>query len=225
MHKRQIIILILLFTGVVAGQPKWSGFIGGGFYRPNLIGLDSDSNSVIPSTGAFSENILLNWGVQYQFYPNARIGLSNLHSVHSGQVGSSDFLRIISYRMLTLETYFFIRKRMELNFTLAPMWNKATVSLSASSDSEDWTSLLDSYGNGSISIISEGDMYRRWFGFGSLLGFKFYIFTWLAVDTKMGFIQNFYNENKWKLGKEKVTGPTMNIGKLPVFNVNFVFGW
>ena len=32
-------------------------------------------------------------------------------------------------------------------------------------------------------------------------------------------------KKKWKLEKEKVDGPTMDIQKLPVFNVHFVFGW
>ena len=58
-----------------------------------------------------------------------------------------------------------------------------------------------------------------------MIGFRYYIYQWFAIDGKAGFIQNAYSEKKWKLQKEKVVGPTMNIKKLPVFKVHFTIGW
>ncbi len=221
----KLILWATLFCTSMNAQPKWSFHLGGGFYSPSLGFLDPDSNSVIPSLSAFSKNILLDWGVKYQFYPNARVGYARSNSYHSGKLGDSDFLRNISYRMITLETFYYPRKRIELNFMLAPMYNKATVKLTAKSSSTDWDSLLGSYGNSSVNLSTGGEMTKRWLGLASTIGFRYYIKSWLAVDGKAGFIQNSYSEKKWKLEKEKVDGPKMNIKKLPVFKVHLVLGW
>ncbi len=224
MRAKSLFVLLILFS-LGYGQPKWNGYIGGGFYNPSLVGLDSDSNSVIPSSTTFNKNILLNWGFQYQFYPNARIGIMQFHSFHSGELGSSTFSRTLTYRMFPIETFFYLRKRIELNFTLAPMWNKGTIKLTAPSSNTDWDNILDSYGNASVSYDTESSMVKRWFGFSSTIGIKYYLFTWMAVDAKMGFIQNFYSEKNWKFAGKKVTGPKMDIKVLPVFNLHLVFGW
>lgn len=222
---KSIIVSFSLLLSVLSAQPRLSGYGGIGLYSPSLVGLDSDSNSVIPNTGSGAKNLLLDWGFQYQFYPNARIGLSMFYSLHSGKIGSSDYFRVLSYRMLTLETFFFLRKRMELNFTLAPMWNKGRISLTASTSTDDWDNLLASYGNGTVSVSSGGSMVKRWFGLGSTIGFRYYIFTWLAVDGKIGFFQNYYSKKNWKLGKKKITGPELRINKLPVYTLHMVIGW
>ncbi|MDP6611632.1 MAG: hypothetical protein QF823_04930 [Candidatus Marinimicrobia bacterium] len=214
----------MLWTTINA-QPKLSFHLGGGFYSPSLGFLDPDSNSVIPSLSSFSKNILLDWGVKYQFYPNARIGYARSNSYHSGKMGDSDFLRTLSYRMIIIETFYYPRQRMELNFMLAPMYNKAIVKLTAKSSSAGWDSLLGSYGNSSVNLFTGEEMTKRWFGLASTIGFRYYIKSWLAVDGRAGFIQNAYSEKKWKLEKEKVDGPKMNIKKLPVFNVHLVLGW
>ena len=219
------IFWFMLLSASLFAQPKLSFHLGGGFYSPTLGMLDPDSNNVIPSLSAFSKNMLIDWGIKYQFYPNARIGYARSNSYHSGKVGDSGFLRIISYRMLTFETFYYPRKRMELNFMLAPMYNKGTVKLTAESSSGDWDTLLGSYGNSSVKLSTDGEMTKRWFGLASMIGFRYYIFSWLAVDGKAGFIQNSYSEKKWKLEKEKIDGPTMNIKKLPVFNIHLVLGW
>ena len=114
--------VLSISTGMA--QPKWTFHIGSGFYQPSLGYLDPDSNSVIPSLSAFGKNILIDWGVKYQFYPNARVGYSRSNSYHIGKIGDSDYLRTISYRMLTFETFFYPREKIELNFMLAPMYNK-----------------------------------------------------------------------------------------------------
>ena len=221
----RLILWVFCLTVTVTAQPKWSFHLGGGFYSPTLGTLDPDSNSVIPSLSTFSKNMLIDWGVKYQFYPNARIGYARSNSYHTGKIGDSDYVRTISYRMFTFETFYYPRKRMEINFTLAPMYNKGTLKLTSESVAADWNTLLDSYGNSSVNISTEGEMTKRWFGLASMVGFRYYIFPWLAVDGKAGFIQNSYSEKKWKLENEKLDGPTMNIKKLPVFNIHLVLGW
>ena len=206
-------------------QPKWTFPIGSGFYQPSLGYLDPDSNSVIPSLSAFGKNILIDWGVKYQFYPNARVGYSRSNSYHIGKIGDSDYLRTISYRMLTFETFFYPREKIELNFMLAPMYNKGIIKLTAQSSSADWDTVLNSYGNSGATLTTGGEMIKRWFGLTSMIGFRYYMFPWFATDGKAGFIRNAYSEKNWKLEKDKVAGPTMNIEKLPVFNIHFVFGW
>ena len=57
--------VLSISTGMA--QPKWTFHIGSGFYQPSLGYLDPDSNSVIPSLSAFGKNILIDWGVKYQF--------------------------------------------------------------------------------------------------------------------------------------------------------------
>ncbi|MDP6033790.1 MAG: hypothetical protein QGH04_08070 [Candidatus Marinimicrobia bacterium] len=221
----RLILWVFCLTVTVTAQPKWSFHFGGGFYSPTLGTLDPDSNSVIPSLSTFSKNMLIDWGVKYQFYPNARIGYARSNSYHTGKIGDSDYVRTISYRMFTFETFYYPRKRMEINFTLAPMYNKGILKLTSESVAADWNTLLDSYGNSSVNIPTEGEMTKRWFGLASMVGFRYYIFPWLAVDGKAGFIQNSYSEKKWKLENEKLDGPTMNIKKLPVFNIHLVLGW
>ena len=222
---KKFILLNFLFLATIIAQPKISFHIGTGFYSPSLGYLDPDSNKVIPSLGAFGKNILLDWGVKYQFYPNTRIGYSRSNSYHSGKIGESDYLRTISYRMLTFETFYYPRKKMELNFMLAPMYNKGIIKLSSTGASTDWDSILTSYGNSSSKTSTESEMTKRWFGLTSMIGFRYYLYPWFAVDGKAGFLQNSYKEKNWKLEGEKIDGPTMNIKKLPVFKLHFIFAW
>ena len=58
-----------------------------------------------------------------------------------------------------------------------------------------------------------------------MIGFRYYLYPWFAVDGKAGFLQNSYKEKNWKLEGEKIDGPTMNIKKLPVFKLHFIFAW
>ena len=223
--RSKLVICFLLVISFGMAQPKWSFHLGSGFYQPTLGSLDPDNNSVIPSMSAFGKNILIDWGVKYQFYPNARVGYSRSNSYHTGKIGDSDYLRTISYRMLTFETFYYPREKMELNFMLAPMYNKGIIKLTAKSSSSDWDTILNSYENSSVTLTTGGEMTKRWFGLASMIGFRYYFRPGIAIDAKAGFIRNAYSEKNWKLEKEKVSGPTMNIKKLPVFNVHFVFGW
>lgn len=219
--------LILILSGVVMAQPRLSGHLGLGYYNPQLTGFDT--NELFPTAGAFSANILLDYGIYYQFYPNARVGLNLVQSLHfgtlQGDLSGTRFSRYLTYRMLTLESFYFPFRRFEFNFTLAPMWNKATIRIGAESSDEAWDSLLESYENSSVAVKRSNRMVVRFPGLASLLGVRFYLFTWLGIDLKSGFMQNFYNPDKWKFEGEKITGPELKIQKLPVYTLRFVFGW
>ena len=221
----KLILSMIIVFSTISAQPKLSFHLGGGYYSPSLGYLDTDSNKIIPSLNTFGKKILVDWGIKYQFYPNLRLGYSRSNSYHSGKLGDSDYLRTLSYRMMSIETFYYPRKRMELNFMLAPMYNKGIIKLTAKATSTDWNTILGSYGNNNVNLSTEGEMTKRWFGLASMIGFRYYIYQWFAIDGKAGFIQNAYSEKKWKLQKEKVVGPTMNIKKLPVFKVHFIFGW
>ena len=84
--------VLAISTGMA--QPKWTFHIGSGFYQPSLGYLDPDSNSVIPSLSAFGKNILIDWGMKYQFYPNARVGYSRSNSFANIISGTVDILII-----------------------------------------------------------------------------------------------------------------------------------
>ena len=92
--RSKLVIFFLLITSFGMAQPKWSFHLGSGFYQPTLGSLDPDNNSVIPSMSAFGKNILIDWGVKYQFYPNARVGYSRSNSYHTGNIGDSDYVQL-----------------------------------------------------------------------------------------------------------------------------------
>ena len=163
---------------------------------------------------------LLNWGVRYQIYPNMRVGYTQSHSLHSGKIGSSKYSRNIAFRSISFETFYYLRERMELNFTLAPMVNKGKISITDEKPSDDMDTLLSSYDNSSVSLTTGGIMTKTWLGFASHVGFRYYFSTLLSLEGKVGYYNSSYKESNWKLEGEKVTGPKMNIKKLPVIQLN-----
>ncbi len=54
--------------------------------------------------------------------------------------------------------------------------------------------------------------------------FRYYFSTLLSLEGKVGYYNSSYKESNWKLEGEKVTGPKMNIKKLPVIQLNIVIG-
>lgn len=111
---------------------------------------------------------------------------------------------------------------------LAPMYNKGIIKLSSSSSSSDWSTMLIGFkkdNDPTLKTSIESEMTKRWFGLASMVGFRYYIYSWFAVDAKAGFLQNSYKEKDWKLEGEKIDGPTMNIKKMPVFKLHLIFGW
>ena len=219
-------IVLFLFLSIGYAQPKLNIQLGAGFYSPNLIGMDRDSNSIIPPSSFFSNNLLLNWGIRYQIYPNIRAGYTQSHSIHmEGKIGSSNYFRNIAYRSLSFETFYYAKERIEINFTLAPMFNKGSISLTSESDVQDMNTLLSSYKDGStIKLKSGGTMTKTWLGFASHIGVRYYFSNLTSIEAKAGYYLSSYKETNWKLEGKNVTGPKMEIGKLPVLQLNAVFG-
>ena len=213
------ILSIFILTKEVYSQPKYNFLVGLGYYNPKI-----ETSSPIPNLGFVGKNLLLNWGARYEIYPNVRIGYTQSHSLHLGSIGSSNYLRNLSYRSMSFETFYYIKEKMELNFTLAPMINKGSITITAKAPTDDWDSLLTSYGNSSVRLKTGSSMTKRWLGFSSHIGYRYYFSRLLSVEGKLGYYMSSYSEKNWKLEGEKVTGPPMKFGRLPVFQVNLVIG-
>ena len=213
------ILSIFILTKEVYSQPKYNFLVGLGYYNPKI-----ETSSPIPNLGFVGKNLLLNWGARYEIYPNVRIGYTQSHSLHLGSIGSSNYLRNLSYRSMSFETFYYIKEKMELNFTLAPMINKGSITITAKAPTDDWDSLLTSYGNSSVRLKTGSSMTKRWLGFSSHVGYRYYFSRLLSVEGKLGYYMSSYSEKNWKLEGEKVTGPPMKLGRLPVFQVNLVIG-
>ena len=213
------ILSIFILTKEVYSQPKYNFLVGLGYYNPKI-----ETSSPIPNLGFVGKNLLLNWGARYEIYPNVRIGYTQSHSLHLGSIGSSNYLRNLSYRSISFETFYYIKEKMELNFTLAPMINKGSITITAKAPTDDWDSLLTSYGNSSVRLKTGSSMTKRWLGFSSHVGYRYYFSRLLSVEGKLGYYMSSYSEKNWKLEGEKVTGPPMKLGRLPVFQVNLLIG-
>ena len=213
------ILSIFFLTKEVYSQPKYNFLVGLGYYNPKI-----ETSSPIPNLGFVGKNLLLNWGARYEIYPNVRIGYTQSHSLHLGSIGSSNYLRNLSYRSISFETFYYIKEKMELNFTLAPMINKGSITITAKAPTDDWDSLLTSYGNSSVRLKTGSSMTKRWLGFSSHVGYRYYFSRLLSIEGKLGYYMSSYSEKNWKLEGEKVTGPPMKLGRLPVFQVNLVIG-
>ena len=213
------ILSIFILTKEVYSQPKYNFLVGLGYYNPKI-----ETSSPIPDLGFVGKNLLLNWGARYEIYPNVRIGYTQSHSLHLGSIGSSNYLRNLSYRSISFETFYYIKEKMELNFTLAPMINKGSITITAKAPTDDWDSLLTSYGNSSVRLKTGSSMTKRWLGFSSHVGYRYYFSRLLSIEGKLGYYMSSYSEKNWKLEGEKVTGPPMKLGRLPVFQVNLVIG-
>tara|TARA_B100000929_G_scaffold111026_1_gene87937 strand:- start:1252 stop:1944 length:693 start_codon:yes stop_codon:yes gene_type:complete len=223
-YTSKLILMYCLLGGVLLSQPKLNIQLGGGYYNPKLIGLDPDSNNVIPSGSLLSNNLLLNWGVRYQIYHNMRLGYTQSHSLHFGKIGSSKYSRNIAFRSISFETFYYVREKMELNFTLAPMINKGRISIIDEKASADMDTLLSSYNNSSVNLSTGGTMKKTWLGFASHVGLRYYFSSLLSVEGKIGYYNSSYSENNWKLEGEKVTGPKMKIKELPIIQFNLIIG-
>ena len=232
--KSQIYVLTifcLLSNGFA--QPKFSLDIGFGFYEPTLTGFD-DNVIDFPKKSIINRNLLMNIGIYYEFFYNARIGyhsfisLDAKNNVTLDSGGSTaNFRRSINYHCFPLETFFRWRPRIELNFTLTPIWGRSIITLETASDDqlEDWDNLISSFG-GIIPIAkleSSESMINNWLGYGSMLGVRYYLTSRMAIDIKSGFMNHYYNEKSWKLKGRKVTGPKMKIDDLPIFSIKFIY--
>ena len=211
--------ILYVLTATLFSQPKLNFIIGTGYYNPKI-----ETSEPVPKIGFVGKNLLLNWGMRYQIYPNVRIGYTQSHSLHFGSIGTSNYRRNISYRSFRFETFYMMKEKMELNFSLAPMLNKGSVTITAKAPTKDWDVFLSSYGNGSISLKTGSSMTKSWIGFSSQVGYRYYFSRLLSVEGSLGYYMSSYSDKNWKLEGEKVNGPPMKIGRLPVFQLNFVLG-
>ena len=215
----KFILSLHILMAIVFSQPKLNLIVGMGYYNPKI-----ETSAPIPKIGFVGKNLLLNWGMRYQIYPNVRVGYAQSHSLHFGSIGSSNYRRNISYRSISFETFYFLKEKIELNFSLAPMINKGSVTITAEAPTADWDSFLSTYGNSSVKLKTGSSMTKSWIGFSSHVGYRYYFSRLLSLEGKLGYFMSSYSDKNWKLEGEKVNGPPMTIGRLPVFQLNVVLG-
>jgi hypothetical protein len=58
-----------------------------------------------------------------------------------------------------------------------------------------------------------------------MIGIRYYLSTRIGLDMKMGFMDNSYKNEKWRLQKKEVTGPIMKIDELPLFSFKVFYGF
>ena len=180
-----------------------------------------------------NRNFLFNWAVYYEFFSNARLGYNSYSSFEVGKLdlinSKAVYRRTIIYRMFPLETYFRWKPRIELNFTLTPIWGRGRIFVDTTpgDKSDDWNQLIDSFGGSDdVSDLGATDaMINDWIGFSGMIGIRYYLSTRIGLDMKMGFMDNSYKNEKWRLQKKKVTGPIMKIDELPLFSFKVFYGF
>jgi len=214
------------------GQPKLSIDLGLGFYEPTMVGFDQNDDVFFPTGSVLKRNLLLNWGVYYEFFSNARIGYNSFISVELGtmdlQNSSPAFIRSLKYRMFPLETFFRWRPKIEINFTLAPVWGRGriTVETIPSEKKDDWNELLNSFGDSDPmeEMGSSDAMINDWIGYSGMIGIRYYISSRIGLDFKAGFLNNSYDKTSWRLFRKKVIGPELKIDELPIFSFKVIYG-
>ena len=230
---RFFLSLFLFWGSFSLAQPKISVGLGLGLYEPTLSGFDENSDVPFPTGNMLNRNFLLNWAVYYEFFSNARLGYNSYSSFEVGKLdlinSKAVYRRTIIYRMFPLETYFRWKPRIELNFTLTPIWGRGRISVDTTpgDKSEDWNQLIDSFGGSNdVSDLGATDaMINDWIGFSGMIGIRYYLSTRIGLDMKMGFMDNSYKNEKWRLQKKEVTGPKMKIDELPLFSFKVFYGF
>ena len=225
---------LFLFLGSFSlAQPKISVGLGLGLYEPTLSGFDENTDVPFPTGNMLNRNFLLNWAVYYEFFSNARLGYNSYSSFEVGKLdlinSKAVYRRTIIYRMFPLETYFRWKPKIELNFTLTPIWGRGRIFVDTTpgDKSEDWNQLINSFGDSNpVSDLGATDaMINDWIGFSGMIGIRYYLSTRIGLDMKMGFMDNSYKNDKWRLQKKKVTGPIMKIDELPLFSFKVFYGF
>ena len=225
--------LFLFWGSYSLAQPKISVGLGLGLYEPTLSGFDDNIDVPFPTKTMLNRNLLLNWAVYYEFFSNARLGYNSYSSLEFGKLdlinSKAVYRRTITYRIFPLETYFRWKPKIELNFTLAPIWGRGRIFVDTTpgDKSEDWNQLINSFGDSNpVSDLGATDaMINDWIGFSGMIGIRYYLSTRIGLDVKMGFMDNSYKNKKWRLQKKEVTGPEMKIDELPLFSFKVFYGF
>ena len=192
-----------------------------GYSSPNY---KTFAQSPFPSLGTL-ESLMFNFSFTYQFYSNARVGYSQWISFKSDKYSGEDFSRSFKYRALILETYFFPMKKLELNFTLGPMINSGSISLATKQTNEAWDELLGEFNNSGVEVSASDQMTTTFIGITSAIGARYYVKPYIAVELKIGFMENYYSEDNWKFQDQDIKGPKIDIEDLPVITFGLVYGW
>ncbi len=221
MRLKIIFNILLISSGLLFGQSKMEAGFNFGWYLPELTGLDS---SLEQSAGKsfMRENALIGYSFSLGIFPSARIGYAQSGSYFSGTSDTTEFSRKLVYRMLVLETYFRPFRKIELNFALAPMWNRGVINLDIKNTEDVWDAQV---GNYTFAVRTPEKMVTNFFGFASMVGIRYYILSWLALDLKTGFMSSGYKSDNWKFSGDKVTGPVLVLDKEPIFKGSLIFSW
>ncbi len=236
---RQIYVLVLfLMLSTSKAQPKFSVDIGLGFYQPTLTGFDEYGVFTANKAGEdiVTRNILTSYGMFYEFFYNARIGITTLNSseiknnITLNNSAVVDFERKLTYRLFPVETFFRWRPKIEFNFTLMPIWCRGSILLitTPSQQADDWNSFVNEFNEIKDQIVNldaSDKMVSNWFGYGSMLGIRYYITSRMAVDFKSGFMNQNYDRTKWSLRGKSISGPELKLDDLPTFTLKFLYGF
>ena len=234
-----ILLLITLFP--LCGQPKISLDIGIGFYEPTMTGFDDNELVPFPAGNFINRNILWNVGAYYEFFSNTRVGYNSLTSFDLGRLDGFEtsqpvFYRSMRYRMFPLETFFRLRPKIELNFTLTPIWGRGKITLETKPSAggsggrtitDDWNDLFNSFGDEDPleQVASDNNMKSDWFGYSGMIGVRYYTRPWLGLDLKAGFINNSYDKDRWRFQGKRVKGPDLTITDIPVFSLKLIYAF
>ncbi|MDP6727144.1 MAG: hypothetical protein QF847_07850 [Candidatus Marinimicrobia bacterium] len=221
MRCRYHLIASLILTSFIIAQPKISGRLGMGYSSPDY---KTFAENPFPSLG-ITETMMVNFSFTYQVYSNARVGFSEWISFTSDKYEGEDFSRSIKYRAVFIETYFFPMKKLELNFTLGPLINSGSISLTTEQTIDVWDNLMEEFNNSSIDISSSDKMTTTFFGFTSSIGARFYLKPYLAIETQIGFMENYYSKDNWSFQGKDIKGPNIDVEDLPLFTFGMVYGW
>ena len=221
MRCRYHLLAYLILTSFIIAQPKISGRLGIGYTSPDYKKF---AESPFPKKGVF-ENMMLNFSFTYQVYSNVRIGYSQWSSFTSDKYEGEDFKRSFNYRAIVVETYFFPKKKLEVNFTIGPLINSGSISLTTKQTIEAWDNLMEEFNNSGIDISTSDEMTTTFLGITSSVGARYYIKPYLAIETQIGFMENYYSKDKWKFQDKDIKGPDINIEDLPLFSFGLVYGW
>ncbi len=219
----KIILHLLIFScGLIFGQQKIEFGILAGWYQPDLAGLDTSLESGSDQNSIMRKNVLTGFCFNLPLFPSARIGYAQGGSYYSGTSDTTEFKRKFIYRMAILETYFRPFRRIELNFSLAPMWNTAVINLDVKDTRSAWNTQI---GNYNLEVKVPERIVNQFFGFTSSVGVRYYFLSWLALDVKSGFMSNTYKDANWKQNGKKIPGPGLDLNKEAMLTIRLMFSW
>ena len=80
-----------------------------------------------------------------------------------------------------------------MNFTIGPLINSGSISLTTKQTIEAWDNLMEEFDNSEIDLSVSDEMTTTFLGITSSVGARYYIKPYLAVETQIGFMENYYS--------------------------------